>query len=79
MFRHLYNIDSVKAGIASIGAAMTGELTNILSISNLEAVNIAFQHAAWVVAILAGLVSIVNGSLRWFIKPSKKYEYEDEE
>ena len=61
-----------KSAIASISAATIGELANVFPLyitgENLEIVNTAFQHAAWVVAILAGIVSVVNGTRKWFKK-----------
>lgn len=61
-----------KSAIASISAAAIGEIVSIFPLyvtgENLETVNIAFQHGAWVVAILAGIVSIVNGTKKWFKK-----------
>lgn len=61
-----------KAAVTSIIAAMTGQITSdvsgIFHIASLEIINTAFQHTAWSVAIIAGLVSIVNGTRRWFKK-----------
>ncbi len=66
--RHLENINSSRAGLTSVGAAFTGEVSTLLNLTNLEMVNTAFQHLAWIIAIIAGLVSIINGTRKWFIK-----------
>lgn len=63
-------LDGTKAAIVSITAVITGQFTQdisgLLEIPTLEIVNTAFQHAAWGVAILAGLVSIINGTKNWY-------------
>ena len=68
----LDNFSADKSAIASISAATIGELASVFPLyitgKNLEIVNTAFQHAAWVVAILAGIVSVVNGTRKWFRK-----------
>lgn len=68
----LDNFSAGKSAIASISAATIGELASVFPLyiagENLELVNTAFQHAAWVVAILAGIVSVVNGTRKWFRK-----------
>lgn len=66
MLNLIQNIKPAQASLASISAAFTGELASMLNLSSLEAVNTAFQHCAWVIAILAGIVSIVNGTKKWF-------------
>jgi len=72
-------LDGGKAAIVSVGAAITGQFTqevsNILYIPPLQAVNTAFQHAAWCVAIIAGLVSIINGTKKW--RTNKKDIYQE--
>ena len=64
MLSNILNINPAHASIASISAALTGEVTQILSRASL--VDTGFQHLAWSVAILAGIVSIVNGTRKWF-------------
>jgi hypothetical protein len=63
------NIDPAKSAIASILSAVAGTWYNYctvyISSFTLAAANTAFQHAAWTVAILAGIVSIVNGCRQW--------------
>jgi hypothetical protein len=63
-------LDGSKAAVVSISAAITGQFTQdvqgLLSVPSLEIANIAFQHAAWIVAIVAGLVSIINGTKNWY-------------
>ncbi|MFZ4463775.1 MAG: hypothetical protein ACOYN5_07995 [Bacteroidales bacterium] len=70
-------LDSGKAACVSIGAAITGQFTqevsNIMFIPSLQAVNTAFQHAAWVVAIIAGLVSIINGTKNWYRTKKRRH------
>ena len=65
-------INEIKSAAVSLCAATFGqispEISGYLTNPNLEMVNTALQHAAWLVAIIAGLVSIVNGTRRWFIK-----------
>lgn len=76
MINHFNNIDGVKAAYTSGTAAIAGELSmivnNFIGMSSLELVNTAFQHAAWAVAIFAGIVSIVNGTRKWFKDDNEK-------
>lgn len=68
----ILNIDPIKSGIASITSAMTGTVVAQISLFN---ANTALQHAAWTVAIIAGLVSIVNGIIKifeWYKARKKK-------
>ena len=73
------NINSVKAAGASIGAALFGEFHGVFMMIPLESVNTALQHAAWVVAILAGFVSIVNGCRKWFKREKPNINEEDDD
>jgi spore maturation protein SpmB len=63
------NIDPTKSAIASILSALTGTWYNYCTVYfssiTLTNANTAFQHAAWTVAILAGIVSIINGMRQW--------------
>lgn len=59
----ILNISPIKSFLASILAAVTGTTFEYISDITLDATNIAFQHCAWTIAILAGLVSAVNGIL----------------
>lgn len=52
-----YISDSVKTSVTSIASAVIGSAS---SNSNLSIANIALQHAAWAVAIIAGALTIVN-------------------
>lgn len=54
----ILDIDPFKSLIVSISSLLTGTLATKISL--MEA-NTALQHTAWVVAILAGLVSFING------------------
>lgn len=65
MIKYIENIDSVKAGLASVGAAITGQLSGMIELTNLEVINIMFQHAVWTIAIIAGIISIINGVRKW--------------
>lgn len=63
------NIDPAKSAIASILSAVAGTWYNYwsfyLAAFTLDKVNTAFQHLAWTIAILAGIVSIINGISHW--------------
>lgn len=61
MMKMILEIDPAKSAIASIVSAMTG---TVMAEVTLTATNTAFQHAAWTVAIIAGLVSIINGIIK---------------
>lgn len=62
------NIKPSTASLTSITAAITGQASDFFSLTDLEIVNTLFQHAAWSIAIIAGLVSIINGTRKWFNK-----------
>lgn len=68
------NIDPIKSAATSILSVMAGTFSNLcyFSPTSLEIVNTIFQHAAWIVAIAAGLVSIVNGVKNWKILHRKQ-------
>ena len=68
MLKLLSEIDPAKASVASIFSAFTGQISLFVDPSALDAANVGFQHLAWLVAILAGIVSIVNGVKKWFKK-----------
>jgi hypothetical protein len=68
MLKILTNIDPSKASMTSIISALTGQITALINPSALEMVNTGFQHLAWIIAIIAGLVSIINGTRKWFKK-----------
>lgn len=68
MFKLLSEIDPSKASMTSIISALTGQITAIMNPTALEMVNTGFQHLAWIIAIIAGLVSIINGTRKWFRK-----------
>lgn len=61
MIKMILEIDPAKSAIASIFSALTG---TVMADVTLTAANTAFQHAAWAVAIVAGLVSIINGVIK---------------
>ena len=66
------NIDPAKSAVAALLSAGAGTWYNYcnsyLLVFSLDHANTAFQHAAWTVAILAGLVSIINGVKTWVKK-----------
>lgn len=57
----ILDIDPIKSAIASIGSAVVGSVAADITLVD---ANTAFQHAAWTVAILAGIVSIINGVIK---------------
>lgn len=70
-----YITDSAKTAATSVAGVFVGQA----SISgSLSSANVALQHAAWTVAILAGLLTIANlfFPLRTFyeVYKSKKHE-----
>jgi hypothetical protein len=69
-------IDPLKSAITSIVSAGFGTFTNYCAVFfapfgfiSIASANTAFQHAAWTVAILAGIVSVINGVRQWKTKP----------
>lgn len=54
-----YITDSVKTSMTSLGGAIVGQFAST-SPGNLEWANVALQHAAWLVAIVAGILTIIN-------------------
>lgn len=72
------NIESTRAFLASLGFAVYGEVLNYYPLITLDSANTFFQHLVWVIAILAGIVSIVNGVKKWFVKEPKINKKEDE-
>ena len=74
MVKMILDIDPAKSAIASIVSAITGTMMADLTLIN---ANTAFQHAAWTVAILAGIVSIINGVIKicdWWRNRHKKQD-----
>jgi multidrug efflux pump subunit AcrB len=71
-------IDPLKSAITSIVSATFGTFTNYcaafgpIGFISLQAANTFFQHLAWTVAILAGIVSIINGCRQWHLKKRQK-------
>lgn len=74
------NIDPMKSAITSIASAAAGSVSKYAAFLqfgfiSLESANTFFQHLAWTVAIIAGIVSIVNGVRQWkFRKKGGKNE-----
>lgn len=67
------NIDPLKSALTSIASACVGTITKYFAFMpigyfTLETANTCFQHAAWTIAILAGIVSIINGVRQWHFK-----------
>ena len=73
------NINDVRAAAASMGAVLFGEFHNLVMFVPLESINTALQHAAWIVAIIAGIVSIVNGCRKWFVRDKSVIEEEEDD
>lgn len=75
------NIDPAKSALASILSAVAGTWYNYCTVYfstiTLAGANTAFQHAAWTVAILAGIVSVINGVRQWKRKPTPKSDEEN--
>lgn len=65
------NVASGKAAIVSIVSAVIGQVYSWLPMITINDVNTLFQWLAWVVAIFAGIVSIINGIRKWFVKDKK--------
>ena len=73
------NIASGKAAIVSITSAAVGQIYAWFPMISINEANTLFQHLAWTVAILSGIVSIVNGVRKWFVKEKKKTDNNDKE
>jgi len=73
MLTFIENISASRASLASIGSAIIGQISTSLTIDHIEHVNTCFQHVAWTVAILAGIVSIANGIRSWFKHKYPRY------
>lgn len=52
-----YVTDTTKTAVTSLTGAVVGQ---VASESGLSLANVALQHAAWVTAILAAILTIVN-------------------
>lgn len=76
MLRMFANIEPFKAAIVSIISASMGTIHKNLvfniAFMNSIPVDTALQRLAWTVAILAGIVAIINGSICWFKKRKEK-------
>jgi len=75
----ILNINPFKSAIAAIGSAIAGTTAEQIE-QNIYLVktNVAFQHTAWTIAIIAGLISMINGiiMLRTNFKKSKNQKHE---
>ena len=75
------NIDPLKslcASLVSLAAGSTSAYAQIhLFNLSLSTVNTGFQHLAWTVAILAGIVAIING-IRKMRTPIAKIEKDED-
>lgn len=77
MLKMIFQIDPIKSAGTALISAAAGSFSNYITVPAyfiIENVNTAFQHAAWTVAILAGIVSIVNGVKNWKIFNRKNRE-----
>jgi len=72
-----YITDSGRTALTSVAGAITGQIA--AENASLNSVNTAFQHAAWTVAILAGLMTVINlfFPLRSFYLRYKRKHNED--
>jgi len=75
MINFIENISASRASLASIGSAIIGQVSVALNPSHIETVNLGFQHVAWTIAILAGIVSIINGVKGWFKHKYPRYRF----
>jgi hypothetical protein len=70
------NINPMKSAVTSIISVIAGSSYNYCNVTlahlSLSAANTAFQHLAWTTAILAGIVSIINGVRKWKHNPKTK-------
>ena len=58
----ILNISPFKSAFTAISSAIAGTTAEqIEQNSDLININTAFQHAAWTIAIIAGLISTING------------------
>jgi hypothetical protein len=76
------NIDPLKSFVTSFISVTAGSSYNYCSVTlagiTLSTANTAFQHLAWTVAILAGIVSVVNGMRKWKNPPTAKIEKDED-
>jgi hypothetical protein len=52
-----YITDSWRTALTSITGAAVGQISLT---ANVDFINTAFQHAAWSVAIIAGIMTVIN-------------------
>ena len=71
-----YITDTAKTAITSVAGVMVGQVAQ--SSNSLNVANTALQHAAWTIAIVAGLTTIINlfFPLRSFYEEYKKRKNE---
>lgn len=78
----ILNIDPFKSALASISSALIGSAPKYLTAFTLMQANTFFQHLAWTIAALAGLISILNGITKfidWLRKDKTAKVKEDEQ
>ena len=77
------NIDPMKSAVTSVVSAFAGTTFGYINLIfaniTLSTANTAFQHMAWTTAILAGVVSIVNGVRKWKRSNAKTLTDESED
>lgn len=66
-FKEFLN-STTQTAATSLGCTLFGTILP----RNVEIANIALQHAAWVIGIIAGIVAIVNGIDNFIIKHKNK-------
>lgn len=65
--QRMIDINPLKSAIASILAALTGSVSNYCStmLGTDPTIDTMLQRLAWTVAIVAGVVSIINSIRKW--------------
>ena len=71
--QRMIDINPLKSAIASILAALTGSASNYFStiLGTDPTIDTMLQRLAWTVAIIAGVVSIINSVRKWCKKDKK--------
>ena len=65
--QRMIDINPLKSAIASILAALTGSVSNYCStlLGTDPTIDTMLQRLAWTVAIIAGVMSIINSVRKW--------------
>ncbi len=54
-----------KTGITSVSSTLLGTIMTQMHFGSLEFANVALQHTAWIIGIIAGGITIINGINRF--------------